>query len=159
MRRSTIAVLLVAATVATVVPVAPRAALAQDAAKPAPSPALTVDPAQLPPLPRVIPAGRQEQMILVATGAGAAITVILADILTGGLLLAPLGVPGTGSLLGLSGGTPATVAAAAAAAAAPVYSVTQRLIAGIVTIAAAWGGGYLGGYLARTHPDLLGLQQ
>jgi len=169
MQRSTIAIMLVAATVATVMPVMP--ALAQDAAKPpagtvattgpAPTtgPVLAIDPAQLPPLPHIVPSGKQDQMALVATGAGAAIAVILADIVTGGLLLAPLGVTGTGSLLGLGGAAPATAAAAAAAAAAPVYSVAQRLISGIITIAVAWGGGYLGGHIARTHPELLGLQE
>ncbi len=160
MRRSTIAVLLMAATVASGVPAVPSVALAQDAAKPTIAPMLSIDPAQLPPLPRVVPAGRQEQMILVATGAGAAITVILVDVISGGLLLAPLGVTGSGSLFGFGGGAaPLSAAAAAAAAAAvPVYTVSQRLISGIVTIAIAWGGGYLGGHLASTHPELLGLQ-
>jgi hypothetical protein len=89
-------------------------------------------------------------MVLVATGAGAAVGVILADLVTGGLLLAPLGVPSAATLVGFGG---------AAGVAAPTYSVAQRLLAGVASIAAAIGGGYVGGYVARSRPDLVGLQE
>ncbi len=63
------------------------------------------------------------------------------------MLLAPLGVP---NVLSLGG--------AAVGAAAPTYSIAQRLFAGVASIAAAVSGGYIGGYFARAHPDLVGLQ-
>lgn len=148
MRRPMIASLLVASALATALPVVPNSALAQ--APPA-KPILSVDPAQLPPIPPVIPEAQREQAVLVAAGAGAAVGVILADIVTGGLLLAPLGVPSAVSLVGLGGG--------AAGAAAPVYSVAQRFFAGVATIAVAIGGGYIGGYVARSRPDIVGLQE
>ena len=147
MRRPTIATVLMTAAIATILPVVPRSALAQDAAKPG----LSIDPSKLPPLPPIVPAEQREQVVLMATGAGAAVGVILADIVTGGLLLAPLGVPSAAALVGLGGG--------GAAAAAPTYSVAQRLLAGVASIAAAVGGGYVGGYVARSRPDLVGLQE
>ena len=147
MRRPMIASLLMASALASALPVVPNSALAQAPTKPT----LSVDPSQLPPIPPVIPAAQREQAVLVATGAGAAIGVILADIVTGGLLLAPLGVPSAVSLVGLGGG--------AAGAAAPVYSAAQRFFAGIATIAVAVGGGYFGGYVARSRPDIVGLQE
>lgn len=148
MRRPMMASLLVASALASVLPVVPNSALAQAPAKPS----LSVDASQLPPIPPVIPEAEREQAVLVATGAGAAVGVILADIVTGGLLLAPLGVPSAASLVGLGGG-------GAAAAAAPVYSAAQRFFAGVATIAVAVGGGYIGGYVARSRPDIVGLQE
>jgi hypothetical protein len=147
MRHNTIATALMACAVVTALPVLPQPALAQDA----PKPSLSVDTSKLPPLPPIVPAEQREQMVLVATGAGAAIGVILADIVTGGLLLAPLGIPSAASLVSFGGG--------AAAVAPPTYSVAQRLLAGVASIAAAVGGGYLGGYVARSRPDLVGLQE
>lgn len=158
MRRSTIATMLVATALATAAPIVPRPALAQTAptqsapTQSAPNPSvptvtLNFDPAQLPPLPPIIPAARRDQTVLIATGAGAAIGVIIADLVTGGMLLAPLGVP---NVLSLGG--------AAVGAAAPTYSIAQRLFAGVASIAAAISGGYIGGYFARAHPDLVGLQ-
>jgi xanthosine utilization system XapX-like protein len=131
-------------------PAAARAALGQagTAAK-APAQALSIDPSTLPALPPIVPAAQREQMALVATGAGAAVGVMLADIVTGGLLLAPLGVPSAVSLVGLGG----------AAVAAPTYSLAQRVLAGVASVAAAIGGGYVGSYLARSRPDLVGLQE
>jgi hypothetical protein len=86
-------------------------------------------------------------MVLMASGAGAAIGILLADLVTGGLLLAPLGVPSASQLF----------VAAGAGAAAPTYSVAQRVLAGVATMAAAVGGGYLGGYVARSRPDFIRL--
>lgn len=43
-------------------------------------------------------------MVLMAAGAGAAIGVLVADLVTGGPVLAPLGVPGTSSLLSFGAG-------------------------------------------------------
>jgi hypothetical protein len=40
-----------------------------------------------------------------------------------------------------------------------VYSAAQRFFAGVATIAVAVGGGYFGGYVARSRPDIVGLQE
>jgi hypothetical protein len=77
--------------------------------------------------------------MLVGTGAGAVVGILAADLLTGGLLLAPLGVPSVSSWLG--GG--------AALVAPPTYSLAQRALAGVATLAAGIGGGYLGGIVGR----------
>jgi hypothetical protein len=146
MRRPTIATVLMASAVAAALPMISQSAFAQGT----PQPSLSVDTSKLPPLPPIVPAEQREQMVLVATGAGAAIGVILADMVTGGLLLAPLGIPSAASLVGFGGG---------AAVAPPTYSVAQRLLAGVASIAAAVGGGYIGGYVARSRPDLVGLQE
>jgi xanthosine utilization system XapX-like protein len=113
------------------------------------TPSLSVDLSTLPALPPIVPAAQREQMALVATGAGAAVGVLLVDIVTGGLLLAPLGVPSAVSLVGFGG----------AAVAAPTYSVAQRMLAAVASVATAFGGGYIGRYLASSRPDLIGLQE
>ncbi|MEA2738486.1 MAG: hypothetical protein QOH05_1793 [Acetobacteraceae bacterium] len=155
MRPSVNAILLAASLVTALLP---TAVLAQST--PAPSagrqppamssePVLRIDPSTLPPLPPVIPASERNQMVLLSTGAGAAIGVIVVDLVTGGLLLSPLGVPGAAALLTVGGG--------GAAVAAPTYSIAQRVLAGIATMAAAAGGGYLGAYVARSRPDFIRL--
>jgi hypothetical protein len=102
-------------------------------------PAITLDMSKLPPLvPTTQHEGRARGM-LIGTGAGAVIGILAADLLTGGLLLAPLGVPSVSSWLG--GG--------AALAAPPTYSLAQRALAGVATLAAGVGGGYLGGLVGR----------
>jgi hypothetical protein len=146
MRRPRITTVLMASALAAALPVMPRTALAQGTSQPS----VSVDTSKLPSLPPIVPAEQREQMVLVATGAGAAIGVILADMVTGGLLLAPLGVPSAATLVGFGGG---------AAVAPPTYSIAQRLLAGVASIAAAVAGGYVGGYVARARPDLVGLQE
>ena len=125
--------------------------------KPAPGkPTLSIDLAVLPPLPPVVPADERRQAALIATGAGAAIGILLADILTGGVLLAPLGLPSASTMFSAE---PAAAAAAPAAVVGPTYSVAQQLLAGVASFAAAVGGGYVGSYVARAHPDLVGLPE
>jgi hypothetical protein len=126
-------------------------------------PPLSVDLSVLPPMPTVVSAEQRRQEALVATGAGASIAILLADLLTGGMLLAPLGIPSAASLFGAGAAAPAAVAVAAVPAAVPAavdlvptYTVSQQLLAGIGTFAAAVGGGYIGGYLAGTHADTAG---
>jgi hypothetical protein len=113
------------------------------------TPALSIDVATLPALPPIVSAAQRDQMVFVATGAGAAVGVLVVDLVTGGLLLAPLGVPSAVSLVGFGG----------AAVAAPTYSVAQRVLAGVASVATAVGGGYIGRYLASSRPDLIGLQE
>jgi len=108
-------------------------AAAQDA-----KPAITLDMSKL---PRQVPGTQHENRqrgMLMGTGAGAVIGILAADLLSGGLLLAPLGVPSVSSWLG--GG---------AALAPPTYSLAQRALAGVATLAAGVGGGYLGGIVGR----------
>ncbi len=159
MRRAVIASAVAASVFATALPTAPPRAWAEDT-----KPAITVDVSSLPPLPPVVSADQRRRAALVATGAGAVIAVFLADIVTGGMLLAPLGVPSATSLFEGGAATPAVSAmtatgAAAAAIAAPTYSVAQQVLAGVASFAAAVGGGYIGSYLGRARPDLVGLQE
>jgi hypothetical protein len=164
MRRAVSATVLAASVFAAALPSAPHSALAQATSQTASKPPVVVDLAELPPLPPVVPSDERRQAALIATGAGAAIGVLLADILTGGMLLAPLGVPSASALFSAQ---PAAVAAPAVAAtgaavtavAVPTYTVAQELLAGVASFAAAVGGGYVGSYLARTRPDLVGLPQ
>ena len=108
-------------------------AIAQDK-----KPAITLDTSQLPSVPLRAQRDERNRSVLLATGAGAAMGILAADLATGGLLLAPLGVPAVGTWFG--GGV---------AIAAPTYSLAQRLFAGVATLAAGIGGGYLGGFTAR----------
>lgn len=156
MRRPVMASLLAASVLTAAIPALPAPAAAQQQAAPAPAPQkpadplLRVNPADLPPLPPVIPAAERQQMVLMASGAGAVIGVLVVDLVTGGLLLAPLGVPGATSFLSFGAG-------GAAAAAAPTYTIAQRVLAGAATIASAVGGGYIGSYVAKSRPDYLRL--
>jgi hypothetical protein len=156
MRPLVIAALLTASILTTF---QPSGALAQSVATqpllPQSSVVVTAPPLDLsvlPPLPPIIPASERNRLVLLSTGAGAAFGVILVDLVTGGLLLAPLGVPGAAALFTAGGGAAAT---AAAAAVAPVYSIAQRVLAGVATMAAAGGGGYFGAYVARSRPDFI----
>lgn len=108
-------------------------AVAQDS-----KPTITLDSSQLPSMPLRAQRDERNRSVLLATGAGAAMGILAADLVTGGLLLAPLGVPAVGTWLG--GG---------AAIAAPTYSLAQRFLAGVATLTAGIGGGYLGGFTAR----------
>jgi hypothetical protein len=128
MRRTAVAMAMLAATL----PLGAPMALAQDA-----RPELSVDAARLPPLMIVQPKTERDRQSLIAAGAGAIIGIVAADVVTGGLLLAPLGLPTFSSLVG--GG-----AAAAAPAVAPTYTVVQQITAGLSTLVAALGGGYVG---------------
>jgi hypothetical protein len=128
-------------------------------------PTISIDLSELPPLPPVVPADERRQAALIATGAGAAIGILVADILTGGVLLAPLGLPSASTFFSAE---PAVAAAAPAGAVAgvapaaiagPTYSLAQQLLAGVASFAAAVGGGYVGSYVARAHPDLVGLPE
>jgi len=143
---------LILASLAASMPGLPRGALAQQtpAAPPAEAPQLRVDLSQLPPLPPVIPSSERQQMVLMATGAGAAIGILVVDLVSGGLLLAPLGIPGADALLRLGAGGGAAVAA-------PTYSIVQRGLAVIATAASAIGGGYIGSYVAKSRPDFVRL--
>lgn len=104
-------------------------------------PDLAIDEAQLPPLPPVYSQVERTQHSLVAAGVGAVGGVVIADVVTGGLLLAPLGLPTFATLLG--GGPPAA-AAGAAAVPAPTYTLVQQVLAGVASMVAALGGGYIG---------------
>lgn len=108
-------------------------ARAQDA-----KPTITLDTSQLPSMPLRVQREERNRSVLMGTGAGAAVGILAADLITGGLLLAPLGIPAVGTWLG--GGV---------AIAAPTYSLAQRVFAGVATLAAGIGGGYLGGLVAR----------
>jgi hypothetical protein len=159
MRRTVIATALAASVFATALPAAPPTAWAEDT-----KPAISVDVSSLPPLPPVVSADQRRRAALIATGAGAVIAVFLADIVTGGMLLAPLGVPSATSLFESGAATPAVptmtaAGTAAAAIAAPTYTVAQQVLAGVASFAAAVGGGYIGSYLGRARPDLVGLQE
>lgn len=109
-------------------------------------PDLAVDEAQLPPLPPIYSKVERTQRSLVAAGVGAVGGVVIADAVTGGLLLAPLGLPTFATLFG--GGTAAAVPGAAAAGAAavpaPTYTLVQQVLAGVASMVAALGGGYIG---------------
>jgi hypothetical protein len=104
-------------------------ALAQDA-----RPEFSVDSTRLPPLIMVQPKSERDRQSLIAAGAGAVIGIVAVDVVTGGLALAPLGLPTFASLTG--GG--------AAAAPAPTYTLVQQVLAGLTTMVAALGGGYVG---------------
>lgn len=114
-------------------------------------PAAVTDPEDLPRLPPVVPEKQRTRYVWLATGAGAAIGVIVADVVTGGLLLSPLGFPSAAVAL--------TLEAAGPAIAPPTYSIGQRLLAGVATVAAAVGGGYLGSYLGQPGPDFMGIDE
>lgn len=102
-----------------------------------------------PGLPPVLPASQRNQYVKLSTGAGAILGVIVVDIVTGGMLLSPLGLPSAAALL----------TAEAVAAAPPTYSIAQRLFAGVATVAAVVGGGYFGSYLVRPSPDFIRLEE
>jgi len=138
---SRLMILLTLSAVVGALPVLPVPAIAQPATAPAPA----ADPG----LPQVVPAWQRNQVVLFSTGAGAAVGVIVADIVTSGALLSPLGLPGAAALLTLGG----------AATAAPTYTIAQRILAGVGTVAAAAGGGYIGSYLARARPDIIRLDE
>jgi len=110
-------------------------ALAQEA-----RPDFSVNEALLPPLIVVQPKNERDRQSLVAAGAGAIIGIVAVDVVTGGLLLAPLGLPTFSSMFG--GG--AAAAAGAAAVPAPTYTVVQQILGGVSTMVAALGGGYIG---------------
>lgn len=146
MRKLIPTTVLAAALALAALPWVPSMAVAQQSA-----PALSVDPADLPPLPPIVSAAERNQFVLLATGAGATMGVIAVEIITGGMLLSPLGLPSAAALLTLGGG--------GVAIAAPTYTIAQRLLAGVATAAAAMGGGYFGGYIARSQPDFLRLDE
>lgn len=133
------------AILAAVMAASPASAWAQDAAHP-PSGLTEGDP---PPLPPVVSAEKRSRYVWVSTGAGAVIGVLLADIVTGGILMAPLGLPSAAAFL----------IAGAPEIAPPTYSIAQRLLAGVATIAAVAGGGYVGKSLAKPAPDFLRLEK
>ena len=120
-----------------------RVALAQGASVPPDAkPAITLDISKLPPMPAPPMREARNRAVLIATGAGAAVGILAADILTGGILLAPLGIPSVSAWFG-----------AAAAVPAPTYTLGQRVVAGVATLAAGMRGGYLGGLSAREQSD------
>ena len=115
--------------------------------QPAAGPQLQVDRAQLPPPPSFVAPAKRSKMLLLETGVGAVAGIVVVDVATGGLLLAPLGLPSFASLFG-SAAAAAPVAAPAAGAAAVAaepagYTIAQRLLAGVGTMASALAGGYL----------------
>lgn len=106
------------------------AALAQDA-----RPEFSVDQTRLPPLLIVQPKAERDRQSLVAAGVGAVAGIVVVDVVTGGLALAPLGLPTFASLTAPAGAAPA----------APVtYTMIQQILAGLTTMVAALGGGYVG---------------
>jgi hypothetical protein len=136
MRQPVIAALLAISVLTAAVPLAAGTAIAQPV-----QPERPAVPATLPP---IIPIAPRSQMVVLASGAGAVIGVLATDIVTGGMLLSPLGLPSAAAFLTL-GGT------------APTYSIVQRVFAGIAVVAAAAGGGYLGNYVGRSRPDIVRL--
>ena len=112
-------------------------------AQPAPLRGLELDLGDLPPPPN--PQTNPAPNLALLMGTGAVIGVVLADIVSGGALLAPLGAPSTWSVVG---GRTATAAAGGAAAG---YSLAQRIMAAVATATAAVLGGYIVEYLARTN--------
>ncbi len=110
-------------------------------------PDLAVDEAQLPALPMLYSKAERTQRSLLAGGIGAVGGIVIADVITGGLLLAPLGLP---TIAALSGAAPAP---AGAAAAAPTYSFIQQVMAGVASLVAALGGGYIGMHVAGPPAD------
>lgn len=115
-------------------------AVAQTAA-----PTIPFDESKLPRMDSPTQYEDRSRPMLLGTGAGAVLGILAADLLTGGLLLAPLGVPAVATWLG----------AGAALAAPPTYSLAQRLLAGVATLAAGVGGGYLGGIVGRQQQQPL----
>jgi hypothetical protein len=112
-------------------------------------PEFSVDAARLPEVPQVQSKLERERQTLLAAGIGGVLGIVAADVLTGGLLLAPLGLPTFSALVG--GGaaaTPAAAAAPAVAVAAPTYTVAQQVLAGMTSMLAALGGGYIGTQVA-----------
>jgi hypothetical protein len=144
--RLTLIAWLTASVLAGLLPMVPATALAQAT----PGPTLRIDPAQLPALAPVVPMPPRNPRVPIATVAGAAISVLAVDLVTGGMLLTPLGLPAAATILSFGGG---------AAVAAPAYTLTERLVALVITISAAAGGGYLGAYLAEPHPEFVGLSE
>lgn len=110
-------------------------------AQTAPTPGLELNLSELPASPnqQLKPAPN----LALLMGTGAVIGVVLADVVSGGALLAPLGAPSTWSVFG---GGPANAAAGAASAG---YSVAQRILAAVATGTAAVLGGYIFEYRAR----------
>jgi hypothetical protein len=102
-----------------------------------------------PGLPQVVPTSRRNRYVGLSTAGGAVLGVILVDIVAGGILLSPLGLPSAAALVSVE----------AAAAARPTYLLVQRLFAGVATAAAAVGGGYVGSRVARPGPDFLRLEE
>jgi hypothetical protein len=112
---------------------APAKARAQDA-----RPEFSIDQMRLPPLLLVQPKAERDQQSLLAAGVGAVAGIVVVDVVTGGLALAPLGLPTFASL------TAAPVAAGAAAPAPVTYTLVQQVLAGVTTMVATLGGGYIG---------------
>ncbi len=120
----------IAITLALALPaVQPRPAAAGEA-----RPDFSVDPGSLPAPPQILTRAERDQQAMVAAATGAVAGIVVADVLTGGLLLAPLGLPAFATLMG--GG--------AAAVPAPTYTVVQQVLAGVASLTAALGGGYVG---------------
>lgn len=121
------------------------------AAAPAlPPPALPpVDRGLLPEPPRFESLEDRSKLKLFATGAGAMVGIVVVDAASGGLLLAPLGLPSLGGAFSAAGAT-------AAAAPEVAYTLSQRALAAVATVAVALGGAYLGptllGVDAPAHP-------
>jgi hypothetical protein len=147
MRRPLIATLLTVSVFTALLPLLPVTAAAQQAPLQQAESMPRLDQSQLPPLPPVIPAAERNRLVLLATGAGAAIGVIVVDLVTGGMLLSPLGLPGAAAILTFGGG--------GAAVAAPTYSIAERLFASVATVGAAVGGGYVGAYVGKARPDII----
>jgi hypothetical protein len=127
-------------------------ALAQSSATLLPATLLPVDRSALPQPPIYVAPAERNKAKLFATGAGAAVGIVVVDVLSGGLLLAPLGLPAFGELFGAGARAPAPVGAVVAAVPEVTYSISQRVLAAVGTMAAALGGGYLG-------PRLIGVDQ
>ena len=77
-------------------------ASAQDA-----KPEFAVDETRLPPLLIVQPKAERDRQSLIAAGIGAVAGIVVADVVTGGLLLLPLGLPSFSSLVGGGAGAAA----------------------------------------------------
>lgn len=94
---------------------------------------IELDLSKLPALPTPELREERSRAVLMASGAGAVMGILAADLVTGGILLAPLGVPSVAAWFN-----------AVAALPPPTYSLAQRALAGVATLAAGVGGGYLG---------------
>jgi hypothetical protein len=138
MRRTAVVLAMLAALPLSGLPGA-ATAFAQEA-----RPDLSINTALLPPLLVVQPKSERDRQSLVAAGAGAIVGIVAVDVVTGGLLLAPLGLPSFSSLFGGGG--------AAVAVPAPTYTVVQQITAGLSTMVAALGGGYVGMLVAGPVP-------
>jgi hypothetical protein len=102
--------------------------------------------AQLPP---VVPAREVSELRVLIAGAGAVAGVLITDLVTGGALLAPLGLPSAASML--------TIGPAVVAAVPPSFTIIERAFAGAASVAAALSGGYLGAYWGKAEPDFIRL--